>query len=152
MTRYHPSLGSFLGSIAYGASPAATAGVVLYLRGPESGNLLWIASLLMGLFALVLCLQAVFVHLNRLEMNERGIGVADPLTGSRWMRWEDVVDATLRERRNPVSRTDHLLILRSRSTMINYPLSILSRGAEEHVLAELRARTKLITIQDRPAV
>jgi hypothetical protein len=150
--KFRPSFGSLLGSLAYAASPAIVVGVVHYLKGPNLGVLIWIASALMLIFAFVLCLQAVFVHLVRLEISPSGIRVAGGLSGVQWLRWEEIVEATLRERRNPVSRTDHLLILKSQRAMLNYPLSVLSQSDETAVLDELRRRTRLVVIQDRAAI
>jgi hypothetical protein len=127
-------------------------GVVHYLKGPQPGVLIWIASAVMLLFAFLLCMQVVFVHLVRLELSPLGIRAVGPLSGAQWLSWDEISEATLRERRNPVSRTDHLLILKSPRTMLNYPLSVLPRPAEAAVLDELRLRTRLVVIQDRPAI
>jgi hypothetical protein len=150
--RFRPSLKSLIGSLAYAASPAVVVGMVYYLKGPHLGIVIWIASVLMLLLAFVLCLQAILVHLVRLEISPSGIRVAGGLSRVQWLRWEGISEATLRERRNPVSRTDHLLILKSAGVMLSYPLSVLSHSDESVVLDELRRRTKLVVIQDRPAI
>lgn len=148
---YRPSLASFLGSLLYRLSPAATAGLVLYLSGPAARTLIWVLSALMGLFAVFLGLQTVLVHLNRLFIDETGVQVRGPLSDIR-SRWEDIHHATLRERENAVSRTDHLLILMGPKIYLNYPTSILSPQDEASVLEEVRKRKKLVVLQDRPTV
>jgi len=150
--QFRTSFKSFLGSLAYSVSPAVVVGVVRYLKGPQLGVLIWIISALMLVYVFTLCLRDVLVHLVRLEINLTCIRVIGPFSQERLLRWEDISEATLRERRNAVSRTDHLLILKSRCTTLNYPLSVLSRPAESAVLDELRRRTRLLVIQDRPAI
>ena len=150
--QFRPSFKSLIGSLAYSASPAAVVGMVYYLKGSHQGVVIGTASVVMLLLAFVLCLQSIVVHLVRLEINPTGIRVVGGLSQAQWLRWERISEATLRERRNPASRTDHLLILKSAGVTLSYPLSVLSQSDELAVLDELHRRTRLAVIQDWPAI
>jgi hypothetical protein len=150
--QFHPSFGSFIGSVVFAASPALVVATVHYFMDLHPGVLIWIGSGLMLSMSFALFLQAIFVHLVRLEISAIGIRTFGGLSAAQAIRWSDVTEATLRERHNPVSRTDRLVILRSRSSMMNYPVSILSHSDELKVVEELNRRTKLVVIQDRPAI
>ena len=149
--RYRPSVTSFLGSIAFALLPASLVAVVYVLRGPDFGTILWILSGLMCLYSAFLCIQAVFVHLQSLVMNDRGFGIIGSLSRS-WVDWDQVNEATLRERHNPVTRTDRLIVLETRRGPIAFPLSVLDRRAEQDAIAHIRAHTKLVVVRDQPAI
>ena len=150
MTRlYRPSFRSFLGCIAYSLSMALVAGIVLFMTRPHPGVLIWIGSILMLLFSFALCVQDVVVHLIQLEISSLGIRTFGGITPARAMLWSEITEALLRERHNPVSRTDRLIILKSHRGMMNYSLSVLSRSDEQEALEELNRRTRLVVMQDR---
>lgn len=148
---YRTSFRSFLGSLVYDLSPAAIAALVMYFVGGSAPYLLWVASGLMLLFSLLLVLQSLVVFRNRLYLDEVGIAVAG-LLSRRAMRWSEVTGATLRERKNAVSRTDRLLVLESRDRMLSYVTSTLSPPEEEAVLAEVGRRTRVVVYQDKPTI
>ena len=150
--RFRPSLRSFLASLAFAAIPAVIAVAVHHWLGSRMRVLVWIGSAVLVLMSFLYFVQAMSVHLIRLEISPEGIRRFGGPSGEHAMRWSEITEATLRERRNPVSRTDRLLILKSRDKMLNYPLSILSRADELKALEELNRRTKLLVIQDDPAV
>lgn len=152
MLRFRPSFSSFVGSLAYSLSPAIVVGIVRYFKGPHLGVAIGIGSALMLLLAFFLCVQDVFVHLVQLELSSAGIRRFGGPTAAKAMLWNEVTEATLRERNNPVSRTDRFLILKSQRGMLGYPLSILSPSDESKVLEELKNRTRLVVMQDRPAI
>jgi hypothetical protein len=150
--RFYPSFRSFLGSLAFDFSPLVIVGAVYYFKGSHTGILLGILSVVMIAISALQFLQTCIVHLVRLEIAPGGIRTKSALGPSMQMAWRDVIEATLRERKNPVSRTDHLLILRSAGGMMNYPLSILKRSEEAEVIEELQRRTRLGVVEDRPAI
>lgn len=98
MLRFRPSFGSFLGSLAYSLSPAIVVVIVRYFKGPHLGVAIGIGSGLMILLAFFLCLQDVFVHLVRLEISSAGIRRFGGPTPAKAMLWNEVTEATLREK------------------------------------------------------
>src|SRR5436190_24371911 len=103
---YRPTLQSFLSSLVIALSPAATAGVVVYLRWPATGRFELALAGLGVLISLSLVVQSVVVHLTRLHVTDEAIWLTGPLTGHASLRWSCVRQATLRERKNAVTRTD----------------------------------------------
>ena len=142
---------AFFGSLFYGLSPALTAGIVLYFASGSAGWLLWILSGFMFLLALYLSVQCVFVHLNRLYLDDARIKTVNPLHTAE-LRWAEIVSATLRERVNSVSRTDRILILKSRRATLLFNTSTLSEPDETAVLAKVRAQTSLVVQRDKPTI
>lgn len=142
---------AFCGSLFYSLSPALTAGIVLYFASGSGGWLLWIPSGFMFLLALYLSVQDVFVYLDRLYLDDARIRTANPLHTAE-LKWTEIVSATLRERVNSVSRTDRILILKSRRAELRFNTSTLSEPDETAVLAKVRAQTSLVVQRDKPTI
>jgi hypothetical protein len=150
--RYHPTFRSFLSSISVSLSPAASAGFVVYVQWPEVGRILLFVSGLMGLFSVSLLLQDILVHLGTICVDDRGISLNGPLYVSPHVPWSNVRQATLRERRNALTRTDHLLIVEAAERSIVYPISVLSQSHEAQLLDVVRRHVPLVTHVDRATV
>lgn len=148
---YRPSLDAFWGSFFFGLTPALTAGLFAYFAGGTAGAWFWVPSALMFLLSLYLSVQCVLVFMDRLHLDERLIRAAGPLHKVE-ITWGEVTGAVLRERANPVSRTDRMLVIRSRRDTLIFHTSTLSEADEEEVLKLVRARVSLTVQRDRPAV
>jgi hypothetical protein len=66
--------------------------------------------------------------------------------------WQDIVSAVLRERENLMSRTDHLLIIKSTNHMLTFNISTLSKKDESEVLESVKKKTHLVIKKDKPTI
>jgi len=148
---YRPSLASFAGSVLYGFTPVITAGIVMYFLWDSTRWIVWVASGFMLILSLYLTVQTICVHLQKLYLDDYGIGVSGP-TIEVAMRWQDVISAVLRERNNLMSRTDHLLILESVNQVLSYNTSTLTKKDESEVLELVKKKTHLIIKKDKPTI
>src|ERR1044071_3424592 len=151
MTVYKPSLDSFCGSFFFGLTPALTAGLALYFVHESAGWLFWIPTGLMFLLSLFLSVQCVVVYLNRLQLDEERIRATGPLHSVE-IRWSQVTGAVLRERVNPMTRTDHMLVIKSRGATLVFNTSTLSLADEAEVLRRVRDKINVTVQRDRPAI
>lgn len=149
--RFRPSLASFLGAAAYSLIPAATAGLGTYLLWEKRSTGLLVAGGLMAALSLFLLLQDVVVHLIQVEVDEGAISLIGPFGRSR-MRWSEVEGAVLKERENAITRTDHLLILRSRTARIAFNASTLSEANEARFFDFMRQRINLVVERSKPSI
>lgn len=150
--RYRPSFRSFFGSLVFDSSPLLVVAAVYYFKGFHQGLLLGIVSAGMVLYSVFLVVQSCVVFLGRLEMSPVGIRSFTAFGPMPFIKWVDINYAMLRERQNPVSRTDRLLILQTPRAKMNFPVSILSREEEQEVIDEVKRRIHLVVTEDRPAV
>lgn len=133
---YKPTFASFVGSSLYGFSPAILAVIVVYFWGDSLRLIIWILSGFMILLSLFFFLQSIFVYLQKVDLDDYSITVSGPLLNVS-IQWEDIVSAVLRERENAMSRTDHLLVIKSASNMISYNISTLSEEDDRKVLGSV---------------
>jgi len=69
------------------------------------------------------------------------------------MRWQDIINALLRERVNVISGTDHLLILQSYDGhLLLFNTSTLDPENEEIVLRKVKEKTDLKIKRDSPSI
>jgi hypothetical protein len=68
------------------------------------------------------------------------------------LSWSDVRHAVLRERRNALTRTDHLLIIEGVGRSVTYPTSVLPELHEAQLLEAVRRHVPLVTRLDRAAL
>ena len=148
---YKPTMSSFLGSAAFSLIPAATAGTVTFFMWEKASALLLAAGVLMGILSLILLLQDVMVHLRRLHVDELSVSVVGPLLRER-IKWTEVAGAVLKERKNAMTRTDHLLIIRSAPKLLSFNTSTLSQNDEENLLAFVRSKVPVVVEGDKPAL
>lgn len=148
---YKPSKKSFLGSFLYGLSPMIVAGIVMYFLAESAHFMMWVLSGVMILFSLYLSLQCIFVHMEKLYLEDDGIRTLG-LLAKVAMRWSEIDSAVLRERNNAMSRTDNLLILESRDQKLIFNTSTLNPEDERQVLAKVREKTKLVIFKDKPSI
>lgn len=149
---YKPSFESIVRSTMFALWPVGTAALVTYFFwNPDRKVLLLTLAGLQVLLSGFLLLQAVLVHCNKLWLDERGIRVAGPIIATQ-MAWAEIASALLRERVNAVSRTDRMLVLRSKSNQLIFNTSVLNPRDEEAVLQAIRARTNLVVQRDRPSI
>jgi Bacterial PH domain len=149
--RFRPSLASFLGTAAYSLTPAATAGLGTFLLWEKRGTGLLVAGGLMAALSLFLLLQDALVHLIRVEVDETSISLVGPFGRSR-LRWSEVAGAVLKERENAITRTDRLLILRSKTDRIAFNASTLSQVDEARLLDFVRQRINLVVERSKPSI
>ena len=113
---------------------------------------LFIADSFMVLLSFFLLLQTIFVHLQTLYFDEYCIKTVSPL-GIIELKWQDISDALLRERVNAISRTDHLLILKTYDgQMLTFNTSTLSPEDENFVLGKIARMVNLKVHRDAPSI
>ena len=148
---YRPTFSSFAGSTLYGLSPAILAAIVIYFWGDSLRLIMWVLSGFMVLLSLFFFLQSIFVYLQKVYLDDYSISVSGPLMKIS-IRWEDIVSAVLRERENAMSRTDHLLVLKSAGNMLTYNTSTLSDEDDRKVLEIVGKKTNLVVQKDKPTI
>ena len=148
--RYRPSMASFLGSSLYRLSPAMVAGLMIYLAGHRFNVAMWIATAIMFAFALWLFAETITVHTISIDADDEGVRLS---SRGRVMalRWRDISSAILRERPNPITRTDRLLILKSGDRQLPLNISTLRPEDEAALLDLARRKTHVIVHEDVPA-
>jgi len=154
---YKPNTSSLFGSFLWDFSPAIIAiiGYRFAHAGATAKGLGWllvVGTVAMCLFSFFLLMQTIAVHLKRVTIDEGSISVTGPL-GTTTVSFSSIVKAVLRERVNPVSRTDHLILIQGRSgELLTFNSSTLSRPEEEDFLNEVRRHVDLEVVSDRPAL
>lgn len=151
---FKPSLKSFLSSLLWDFSPIIVAGMVTYFMYDSVAWkwLLLAADGFMALLSLFLSVQNVYVHLQKIYLDNYYIRTLSPFYTIE-LRWPDIVSALLRERVNAMSRTDHLLVLQGRNgRMLTFNTSILNPEDEEIVLKKVREKTDLKVQRDGPSL
>lgn len=148
---YKPSLKSLFASLLLAFSPLASAATLNYFFAGAKTLVLLIGGGVMAVFSLVLLLQAVFVHRQKIWIDESAIRVTGPFFNTR-IAWPEIVNATIRERVNAISRTDRLLTIHSRDEQLVFNTSTLSAPDEEELLATIRSRTRLFVQRDKPTI
>lgn len=149
---YKPSFKSLAASVLFALWPVGTAALITYFFwNPNRKVLLFALGGFQVLLSGFLLLQAVLVHCNKLWLDDGGVRVAGPLAATQ-MAWTEIASAILRERANAVSRTDRMLVLRSRRDQLIFNTSTLSPEDEEAALQIIRARTILVVQRDKPSI
>ncbi|MBI5222839.1 hypothetical protein HY990_00290 [Candidatus Micrarchaeota archaeon] len=148
---YRPTFASFIGSSLYGFSPAITVATAMYFLLEPARWIMWVASGAMLILSLHLTVQTICVHLQKLYVDDYCIRVSGPMLKAV-IQWKDVVSAVLRERENLMSRTDHLLIIKSVNHMLSYNTSVLSKEDEKEVLEMVTKMTRLVIQRDKPSI
>jgi hypothetical protein len=149
---FNPSKKSFFKSLLLDFSPVITASVVTYCVYESAHWFLWVLDAGMVLLSLHLTLQTIVVHCKKLYIDEMYIITSSPLAKISF-RWSEIAEAVLRERRNVMSRVDHLLMLRSQTgRLLVFNTSTLSPEDEDRALAKVKEKTNLIVYQDKPSI
>lgn len=151
LLRFRPTVASFLSAAVYSLTPAAIAGLGTFLLREKRGAGLLVAGTLMVALSLVLLLQDALVHLIRVEVDEAAISLIGP-SGRSHLPWPEVVGAVLKERENVITRTDHLLILRSKTQGVAFNTSTLSESNEALLLDFVRQRVNLVVEASKPSL
>lgn len=158
MTRiYKPNTSSLLASFVWDFSPALIAliGYCFAHEGASARGLGWlllVATVAMCLFSVFLLLQTIAVHLRSVTIWEDRISVTG-LLGGTTIPFSSIAKAVLRERVNPVSRTDHLVLIQSRTgQLLTSNSSTLPPDDEDDFLTELRRHVDLQEVRDKPAL
>jgi hypothetical protein len=153
---FRPSASSLIASFGWDVSPAVVAALGWHFSSARAAEkeLGWLLLLLTGamcLWSIFLILQTIVVHLKSISVDETGITVRGLGEGS--LRYQDVAEAQLRERRNVVSRTDRLLMIRSNGgELLMFNPSTLRRSDEDALLSLLRKRIRITTVGDTPTL
>lgn len=151
---FRPSLKSFFGSLLWSFSPIIVAGIVTYFMY-ESVTWKWFllaSGGLMALLSLFLVTQSIYVHLNKIYLDDYCIRTSGPLCTIE-LRWQSIASASLRERVNAASRTDHLLILQDHNgRILSFNTSTLSPTEEGIVLRRVGEKTNLRVQRDSPSL
>jgi hypothetical protein len=148
---YRPLFASFVASFLYGLSPAILAGIVMYFLAESARLIMWIASGIMVILSLFFLIQSIFVHLQKLYLDDYLACMSNPMLRVE-IRWQDVISAVLRERENLMSRIDRLLIIKSANHVLSFNTSILSKKDEQEVLRIVGYKTHLVILKDKPAI
>jgi len=146
---YRPSFRSLVASLAWAAAPLLGP-IIIWVIFPAFLNnvIAWGLTGLMILYSMFLLIQALVVHCVRLTLNENGLSF-----GRRTIQWSDINDAVMKERRNPVSRTDRVIMIRLHDgKVMNYNLSTLDPSDEDDAIRFIRGKIRLPVVQDRPAL
>jgi len=158
MTRiYKPKASSLWASFVWDFSPALIAliGYGFAHGGASAKGLGWlvlVATVAMCLFSVFLLLQTIAVHLRSVTMGQDYICVTG-LLGATTIPFSSIAKAMLRERVNPVSRTDHLVLIQSRTgQLLTFNSSTLPPDDEDDFLTELRRHVDLEVVRDKPAL
>jgi len=150
MPWYRPTFASFLAALPISLSPAVVAAIIVWFLDP--GTALKVVSALFALFALHNVIGDVFVHLGAIHVDERGIMMKGSLGDLRAIEWREVTGAVLRERENPITRTDRLLIIDSDDKRVMFNTNVLKPADEAALLAMVRRHAPLVVERDTPAV
>jgi len=149
---FRPTLWSFVHSSLYRMTPAMTGAAIVYFFYEKNGAIAVVTAVLSALFCIYLLLQTIVVHTQRIYLLDDAIvisGIGRPYG----IPWSEVEKAVVRERHNLLSGTDKLLVIVSRQgAQMAYPVSILSRDAQKHVLREVRRRVPTSSVFDDPTV
>lgn len=151
MKTYKPTFTSFIGSFLYDISPAMTAAVITYFLSDSIHWTMWIASGLMIILSLYLITQSIFVHFRRLYLDDNFIGVSGPMLKVA-IRWQDIISRELRERKNLMSRTDRLLVIKAADHVLLFNTSTLSKKDEDDVLKTVAGKGPLLIKKDKPTI
>lgn len=154
---YKPNTSSLLTSFVWDLSPALIAfiGYSFAHEGASAKGLGWlllVGTVAMCLLSAFLLLQTIAVHLRSVTIGEDRISVTGIL-GATTIPFSSIAKAVLRERVNPVSRTDHLVLIQSRTgEFLTFNSSTLPPGDEDDFLTELRRHVDLEVVRDKPAL
>lgn len=149
---YKPSIKSLFGSLVWDFSIAFMAAIITFFGYKAHPRIIVALDIIAGLVVLVMLLQTINVYCTKIYIDDHCIMTSSPLCTTR-IQWGEVTGTLLRERKNAMSRTDHLLILKSRDgNIILYNTSTLSPQDEEAVLAKVRSMVRLDVKEDRPAM
>lgn len=149
--KFRPTWSSFFGSLAISLSPAFTAGLVVFFLWDNAKTIVLIVSALMMIFSLILLLQDILVHLRSVYVDDNFIAVVGPLLRAN-IRWSELREMVLKERRNVMTRTDRLLVLYGPSCQVTYNTSTLSQNDERRLLEFIRSKGLLVVEQSKPSV
>src|SRR5271157_1934099 len=108
---------------------------------PQVSLMTWsggILSAALGTYWLRLTLR---VHSSSLEIDDSSIAL---IAGGRVRRilWDEVTNATIRERNNAITRTKRLLIVQSWQHKIDFVTSVLRESDERQVLEVVRRHSR----------
>jgi len=158
MTRiYKPKNSSLLTSFVWDIFPVLIAliGCHFMHEGASSNGLEWlllVVTIAMCLLSVFLLIQTIAAHSQSVTLEEDRISITGFL-GATAISFNSIDKAVLRERVNPVSRTDHLLIIQSRNgQFLTFNSSTLSPEDEEDFLTELRKHVDLEVVRDKPVL
>lgn len=151
---FKPTFRSFIGSVLYAGIPILVAGVMTCFFYGNKGWYwpYWVMDGFTALLFLFMLQSAVFVHRQKLYLDEVGIRLTSPICTIQ-MRWQDVCQGILRQRANSISRTDQMIVLRSvDGQMLMFQTSILDPSDETIVLKKVREKIRLQLQSDAPSM
>ena len=148
---YRPTIKSFFGSLVYDCWILFLAAILTFFAYRTCPRIILVFDIIAVVITLVLLTQTIFVHCTKIYLDDERVITSSPLSRTE-IYWQDVTEAILYERRNIMSRTDHLLLLRTRNSMISCNTSTLDPSDEERVLGMVRSKTNLAVRRSRPSV
>lgn len=146
-----PTVRSFLPSLLWSVSPAASVVLAGLVLGPEHRNRLifQIPSALMILLAILLIIQDIVVHRQKLIILPEGLALSNGRS-VHGVLWSDIDEIGIRERRNRISGTDRLISAKCASGRpFAYPISVLSQRDQEKILLAIRRKSRTKTDFDK---
>lgn len=148
---YKPSIKSLFGSLVWDFSIALLAALMTFFAYESHPRIVLVLDIIAGMMVFVLLIQTIYVHCNKIYIDNRCVMTSSPLCTIR-IQWEEVTSALLRERRNAMSRIDHLLVLQGGNSLICYNTSTLDPRDEEALLNNVRLMVRLDVKEDKPSV
>ncbi len=140
----YPTKAKLLSSLALACLPSGTVLLVLWLTKWHVHWLLWMANAIILVLAMGMLLTTLVVFRIYLYIDEDKAAYFSPIAkDSVWLSWEQVREAVLRERKNFISGTDHLLLLYGPGDLVMYNTSNLSPKDEKYALDLVRSKVDL---------
>jgi len=148
---YKPTIKSFFSSLVWNFSLAIAAAIITFFGYGTYPRIIIVLDVIVGIIVFVMLVQTIVVHCNKIYVDDACLMTSGLLNTTK-MRWEEITSATLLERKNAMSRTDHLLILAGRNNLISYNTSVLSTQDEDTVLKKIMSKTNLVIKEDKPSI
>ena len=148
---YKPTLRSFICSVGYLSILLLPPATVTYVYYHKSPTFVVTVDVLVGLVFIWQLWSTIIAHRNVVVVSYEGIGVRN-MFAARFLEWESVKGALIRERHNKISRTDRLVKIESiDGEVLMFPLSVFSRAAEIEIMERLRRHAPTSTQIDPPS-
>lgn len=149
---YKPTPAFLMMQIPFSLSPAVLGVAIALLLQERTGWWIWIPGSAGVLLALNSLISDVVVYSSRIILLDEGI-LTRRLGTTSAIPWPAVMSVALRERKNAVTRTDHLLLFKlTNGGHQSFCASTLPPEEEQDLLARIRERFPVSVFQDKPTL